>query len=133
MDQQEKFDYWLDIAEYDLETAEAMLSSRRWLYVVFMCQQSIEKLVKGLYTLYVCDEIPRTHNISYLLHKFEDQLKEPVTNSRYDLFEKLRIYYIEGRYTDYKQKLSKSVDEQTARSLMKETGEAFKWLLSMKK
>ncbi len=29
---------WIQIAEYDLETAKAMLKSKRYLYVVFMCQ-----------------------------------------------------------------------------------------------
>ena len=52
MDLREKFDYWLDIAQYDLDTAEAMFISGRWLYVVFMCQQAIEKLCKGLYLLF---------------------------------------------------------------------------------
>lgn len=28
--------YWLEIASYDLETAEAMLKSHRYLYVGFM-------------------------------------------------------------------------------------------------
>ncbi len=47
MDTHEKFEYWLDNAKYDLETAEAMLISKRWLYVVFMCQQAIENWLKG--------------------------------------------------------------------------------------
>ncbi|MCL2831912.1 MAG: HEPN domain-containing protein [Treponema sp.] len=38
MDSQAKFEYWLDISRYDLETAEAMFIAGRWLYVVFMCQ-----------------------------------------------------------------------------------------------
>ena len=29
--------YWLKIANYDLKTAEAMLKSKRYLYVGFMC------------------------------------------------------------------------------------------------
>jgi len=49
MDAKDKFGYWLDIAEYDLDTAEAMFLSGRWLYVVFMCQQAIEKLCKGTF------------------------------------------------------------------------------------
>jgi HEPN domain-containing protein len=48
MTPEEKFDYWLDIAEYDLKTAEAMFETGRWLYVVFMCQQAMEKLSKLL-------------------------------------------------------------------------------------
>jgi len=63
---QEKYEYWFDIAIYDFDTAEAVLRSGRWLYVVFMCQQAVEKLVKGLYILYVDDNVPRTHNIRVL-------------------------------------------------------------------
>ena len=47
MTAQEKYDHWLDIARYDLETADTMLSSGRWLYVVFMCQQAVENLQKA--------------------------------------------------------------------------------------
>jgi HEPN domain-containing protein len=59
MTNEEKYNYWLDIAKYDLDTADAMYKSRRWLYVVFMCQQAIEKLVKGLYLLYIDDNTPK--------------------------------------------------------------------------
>ncbi|MBN6204898.1 HEPN domain-containing protein [Ralstonia pickettii] len=51
MNDKEKFEHWRDIAKYDLDTAEAMYQAGRYLYVVFMCQQSIEKLVKGLHVL----------------------------------------------------------------------------------
>ena len=32
-------EYWLEIAKYDLDTADAMLSAKRYLYVGFMCHQ----------------------------------------------------------------------------------------------
>jgi hypothetical protein len=35
MTAEEKFDYWLDHATYDLESAEAMCAVGRWAYVVF--------------------------------------------------------------------------------------------------
>ena len=38
---------WVDASQYDLETARALLESRRYLYVLFMCQQSLEKLLKA--------------------------------------------------------------------------------------
>lgn len=92
MDSREKFDYWLDTAQYDLATAEAMLTGGRWLYVVFMCQQAVEKLVKGLYVLHVGDNVPRTHNIRVLLEKFEEKLPDPVKDEYYDLFEDLTVH-----------------------------------------
>jgi len=43
----EKIRYWLDISEYDLATAGAMLKTERYLYVGFMCHQAIEKILKA--------------------------------------------------------------------------------------
>ena len=39
----DKVAHWLDIADYDLDTAEAMYQTGRRLYVAFMCHQVIEK------------------------------------------------------------------------------------------
>jgi len=132
MTNQEKFEYWLETAEYDLETANAMLNSSRWLYVVFMCQQALEKLAKGLYVLYIDDDVPRTHNIRFLIGKFENQLPEKVTDEYMDFFEDLTAFYISGRYTDYKQKLSHKLNEAEAKKYYKTTKEVFSWLLTMK-
>lgn len=43
-----KVKYWLDLAKYDLETAKAMLDTKRYLYVGFMCHQTIAKGLKVL-------------------------------------------------------------------------------------
>jgi len=132
MDALEKYEYWLDIAQYDLDTAETMLIGGRWLYVVFMCQQAVEKLVKGLYILYVDDNVPKTHNIRVVVEKFENFLPDEITDEHYSLFEDLTIYYLSGRYVDYKQKLSERLNEQTSSEFLKRTKEVFKWLMTLK-
>jgi len=132
MDNNEKYRYWLDIAEYDLATAEDMNRSARWLYVAFMCQQAIEKLVKGLYVLYVDEDVPRVHNISQVINKYADQLSEDVLESYYVLFEKLTSFYIAGRYPKYKDTVSQLLDKKEAEGLLKQTKEVFAWLLTMK-
>ena len=132
MDRTEKFEYWIDIAEYDLATADAMYKSARWLYVVFMCQQAVEKLVKGLYILYVDDDVPKIHNIRQLINKYASQLSEEVSASNYTLFDDLTSYYIEGRYPKYKDELYKVIDKKEAEDILKKTKEAFTWLLTMK-
>ena len=45
----DKAAYWFDGADYDLQTAQAMLETRRLLYVGFMCHQTIEKALKGVF------------------------------------------------------------------------------------
>ena len=47
MDEFAKTAYWLDCADYDLQTAKAMLETKRFLYVGFMCHQTIDKGVKS--------------------------------------------------------------------------------------
>jgi len=131
-DTHEKYEYWLDIAQYDLDTAETMLNGGRWLYVVFMCQQAIEKLVKGLYILYIDDNVPKTHNIRILIEKFESMLPTTISDEHYELFEDLTIHYLNGRYADYKQKLSERLNEHAATDFYKQTKEAFAWLLTLK-
>ena len=132
MDLQEKFEYWLDIAQYDLETAEIMLSAGRWLYVVFMCQQAIEKLCKGLYLLFVDDDIPRIHDINSLISKFENKLPGSVNDEKRWLFARLSAFYLNNRYPEYKERLSKSLDKEETQSILNKTREAFSWLLTMR-
>jgi len=122
MTAEEKYEYWLDIAEYDFETAKAMLSGGRWLYVVFMYQQAIEKLVKGLYILYVDDDVPRLHNIKTVFKRIEE---------KYDFFDTLTAYYLNNRYPEYINKLSLTVGKDVAVKILAKTEEKFKWLLTL--
>jgi HEPN domain-containing protein len=132
MNTQEKFEYWRDIAQYDLDTAEAMFTASRWLYVVFMCQQAIEKLCKGLYLLFIDDNVPRIHDINSLLAKFEDKLPVAVTHDKRQLFAKLSAFYLNNRYPEYKAKLSASLNKEEAKTVLDDSKEAFTWLLTLK-
>jgi HEPN domain-containing protein len=134
MDAKEKYAYWEQTAQYDLDTAQAMLEARRYLYVAFMCQQAIEKLVKGLYVLLRGEEPPRTHNISLVYERIWDERTRPeiVTESDIPAFmDRLLYYYISERYTDYKQKAGQSLDLGAAQALLDKTREVFAWLKSL--
>jgi len=54
-------------AEYDLQTAESMLNSGRYIYVVFMCHLSIEKMLKAIVAEVTKKIPPKTHNLIYLI------------------------------------------------------------------
>ena len=139
----EKYEYWLQYSKYDLETAEYMLKSKRYIYVAFTCQQAIEKVVKALHVLYTGKEAPKSHNILYIFELIFNEEKYlnklPIQdflnnkNKFIPLFTKLHSYYIAERYTDYKRKISESLDNKISTDLLKETEEAFIWLTSLKK
>ena len=133
MDAQEKFEFWLEHAQYDMKAAEVMLSAGMWVYAVFMCQQAIEKLVKGIYGLFVdADNVPRVHSIARLAKEFEAKLQEPIKDEYYDLFETLSGYYLNNRYPDFKAHLANTTTEDRARSLCTQAKEVFSWLQTMK-
>lgn len=133
MTREEKYEYWLDAAEYDMSSAEAMLSAGRYTYVVFMCQQSLEKLAKGIYNFYIDDNVPRVHNISFIVSKVLDALNVNEDESKFFLFDKLAAYYFQGRYPSFKEKISKLVKEEDAKKFLNESKEAMVWLKSLKK
>jgi HEPN domain-containing protein len=132
MDTEEKFDYWYDAASYDLATAEAMQASRRWVYVVSMCQQALEKLCKGIYLFYIDDNIPRLHDITEIIKRFAGKLPKQVSDEYYTLFDRLSQFYLEGRYPEYLSKISNMANETTAKEILRKTKEAFTWLLTLK-
>lgn len=128
MNRAEKVAYWVDIAEYDLETAKSMLASHRYLYAAFMSQQALEKALKAAYLARTEELEPaRTHNLTFLLGAIG---VSDVPSGVFALAARLSAYYIEARYPNYKEKLSQLVDEAEARKLVLETEEAFVWLRS---
>jgi HEPN domain-containing protein len=135
MNKQEKFEHWEDIAKYDLETAEAMLQSGRYLYVAFMSQQAIEKLIKGLYVWHLDQEPPRTHNI-YSIYRSLFENKDEISSDqekRYtSFFAELLAFYISERYPSYTEKLSVVVTREKADDVLSMAKEVFVWLQSLK-
>jgi len=63
--------YWTELSDYDYETAEAMLNSSRFLYVGFMCHQTIEKILKAYFNSKYDEPAPYTHSLSLLAKKQE--------------------------------------------------------------
>jgi HEPN domain-containing protein len=133
MTSEQKYEYWLAHARYDLTTASSMFDTGRWFYVVFMCQQAVGKIVKGLYTLYVNDNVPHIHNIQTIFDRFSGALSAAVPAEIYRLFGVLSGYYISNRYPDFENTPDSSVDKNTAEMILKQTKEAVSWLMTLKK
>jgi HEPN domain-containing protein len=133
MTTEEKYAYWLQLAQYDLETASAMYSSGRWFYVAFTCQQALEKLCKGLYNFYIDDDVPKVHNIRSIVEKLETALSTTISAEVYSLADSLSAIYLNSRYPDFKGQAALQIDKIRATDLLEKTKEAFTWLLTLKK
>ena len=118
--------YWVDLSNYDLETANAMLKTKRFLYVGFMAHQTIEKILKA-YIVKIRNEVPSyTHNLLLLTEKAE--LQNDLSESQMALLEKLMPLNIEARYPSYKEELLKSLTQEKCESILKDTKELQKWI-----
>ena len=121
---EEDVKYWIDLAKYDLKTAEAMLQSRRYIYVLFTCQQAVEKILKALVVKASQKFPPRTHD----LLKLAQLAKVDLNNEQKEFLAKLSFYYIETRYPEELSKISKSITRKIALNYLNKTKEALKWL-----
>ena len=121
----DKTEYWIDMAEYDLETARVMLKGGRYLYVGFMCHQVIEKIFKGYYMVIKNDNPPFTHNLRYLAH--QSGLFAKMDENQKDLVELVSPLNIEARYPTYKEKVLKALSKERCEEILKRTEELFQW------
>jgi HEPN domain-containing protein len=122
----EKTTYWIDIADYDLETAKAMLVSKRYLYVGFMCHQAIEKTIKAYYCSTKDDTPPLSHNLKSLAEKCE--LLPLFSDEQLDFVEELLPMNIQARYPTHKEKMFKLLTSQKCVEIIKQTENLCQWI-----
>ena len=124
----ENVKYWLDVADYDIETAKAMLSSGRFLYVGFMCHQTIEKALKAVIARDCADgEIPpRSHH----LLKLADcaGVFEKMRPGQQGFIKKLNPMNIEARYPEYKERIASDLTYSICVEIIKETEALLCWI-----
>jgi len=126
MTTEEKVAYWVGLSDYDLETADAMLATKRYLYVAFMCHQVIEKIFKACYSKLKEETPPFTHKLIYLAQHgdFYDLLNEDQINFVLEL----EPFNIETRYPEYKERLTKRLTPNYCERLIEQTKILQQWI-----
>ncbi len=119
--------YWIELSEYDLETATAMLKSKRYLYVGFMAHQAIEKILKALFVRLKNQSAPFSHSLSFLAKKAD--IYDSFSEEQKDFIDTLEPMNIETRYPVHKEQLMKSLTEERCIEIIKNTKELHKWIM----
>jgi HEPN domain-containing protein len=122
----DKVKYWISLSDYDLETAEAMLQTKRYLYVGFMCHLAVEKILKAYYTKKKSSNAPYTHNLTFLLK--ESGIYEQLSVEQKDFIQILEPLNIESRYPSYKEKLFESLNIDRCIMIIYSTKEIVNWI-----
>jgi HEPN domain-containing protein len=106
MSEQKTSQKWLDRVAYDIDTAKAMLQTDRLIYAIFMCQQSLEKCFKALLA-HEEKEIVPIHNLRRLAE--QASVIQELDDSTLMKLDFLSSYYINARYREDLQQLSKGI------------------------
>ncbi len=124
----QKINYWIDLAEYDLETAKTMLKGKRYLYVGFMCHQTIEKSLKAYFVFSKAKIPPYTHSLARISEQSE--MMNLLTESQKEFLDILEPLNIEARYSTYKENLLKTLTNERCKEIVQKTEELFLWIKS---
>jgi HEPN domain-containing protein len=116
---------WLERVDYDLQTAVAMLNAGRCIYVVFMCQQALEKIIKAFIS-YEGNEVLPVHNLRRLAEKAG--IINKIEEEKLVKLDFLSQYYINARYKEDIAELSKGITKDFSKEILDFTKEMVKWV-----
>lgn len=114
------------MCQYDLDTAQAMLEAKRYLYVGFLCHLITEKALKAYWSK-VMEEPPlKIHNLAKLADK--TGLAKEMTENQLIFIDTLEPLNIEARYPSYKDRLVRSLTPEYCQELLQTTKNLFQWI-----
>lgn len=140
MNKAQKYGYWLMLSDYDLGTIDCLIQGERWVYVAYLCQQAVERQLKGMFVYYNNAEAPKTHNLNFLFRKVADSEKfqQEADTERFaehraeaeDFLIDLMFYYMSDYPFSYKNISSRFVGRDLALQLYAKARETVAWLRS---
>ncbi len=121
-----QYQFWIDSAQDDLQSAEDMLTIKRYNWALFVGHLALEKLLKAKFVLKFNEHPPKTHNLLMLIEKIELEINKD---------EKLFLmmvnkFNIEARYAEYKRDFDKICTKEFAETNFMKIKEIFQCLMN---
>ena len=118
---------WVQQALYDFQTARAMQQTGRYLYVLFCCQQAVEKTLKGLIAKNTGEFPPRIHQ----LVRLAEVAGLSLPSEHADFLRELSAYYIQTRYPEELADTAAEITAEIAGRVLESSEREIQWLHSM--
>jgi HEPN domain-containing protein len=130
MTKEEHIKYWLEGAQHDLESAEAIFNSGRYDWCLYVGHLALEKIIKAVFVEKNDNNIPpKIHNLVRLA-----ELSRIELNDEQKFFlDKVNDFNIQTRYPDYKHEFYKICDVEYAKENMSKIKEFYSWFNSLLK
>ena len=113
-------------ALYNLESAHAMLKTRRFLYVGFLCHQAVEKPLKALYCHGSDDDPPHTLNLNLLA--IRSSIAVRLSPERQKLLDDLMPPQLQIRHPSDRSAMLASLTPTRCKDLFSRTKEWSSWI-----
>lgn len=136
----EKYEHWLTLSKYDIDTAKILLDAKRYSYVPVLCQQSVERVLKGMFACHMGKEACKSHNIPFLANKLaqNNAFLEIEAGKRFekekDNYEELMVdlmfYYMSDYPFSYKKFSDRFIEEKVALDIYNNSLKLLFWLES---
>lgn len=124
MTHQDAIQFWLNSCLDDLKTAKAMFAAKRYNYTMFMCQQSLEEILKAVIVTQTNQQPPFLHDLIILSRKIKLEIPQQIYNN----LNNINPHYIIARYKP--QRFNPKIYNQlTAKKTIKFTEVTIKWFI----
>jgi len=122
----DKIEYWLGLCDDNLITAKWLLEGKRYLDAAYFCHQIAEKALKASVAFVTAEIPPKIHDLKKLAVKggvFDD-----LSQRQQAYLINLEPFQIEARYPDYKEGVSKTLNDEKTKKILTETEEFLCWI-----
>jgi len=122
----DRADSWLNMCDEDLITAKLLLNGKRLLPMGFFCHLIAEKALKAVVTHHTGEIPPKTHDLTKLAAV--GGIIDDLTENQLNFLENLMPLQIDGRYTEYKESIAKTLTIEKCQTILTETEEFLCWI-----
>ena len=124
MENDNRHEEWYFQSDYDLETAFDMFKSGRYVYCIFMCHLSLEKVLKGLLVKTKREFPSKSHSLIYFVEKLELKMED----SSYEFLFTLNKISVPTRYPEDLRKLVAAYSIDRTENILNRTKEIQLWI-----
>jgi len=115
--------YWVESADYDLETSESLLKAGKYPYALFFGHLALEKILKALVVSETKKHAPHTHSLPLLASKLKLRIPEDIMGKLAGFME----FYFESRYPEEQKEFYKKCTRNFCERNLNEIKRVFKW------
>ena len=122
----DKVEYWIELAEDDVQVAKVLIDGKKYLHAAFFCHLIVEKALKAMIASKTSEVPPKLHDLAKLAER--GSISDELSDQQLRLLKELSPLNIDGRYPEYKERIAKTLTYDKTNRLFTESEEFLCWI-----